>query len=259
MDEANANGSRYSVGRLAELAGVSARTLRYYEDMGLLEPARAENGYRMYGSADVKRLSHVLAMRACGLPLTTIRRLLKNPQSDVREALVSHLRTLCAQEKSLADAVVRTKAAIAAIEGIENMDDEKRFEAIKAQGLKEFEETYGAEARERYGDAVIDATNERIMSLTRDEWDAKDLLEESIKVQLRMALASGDPTGEAASELARMHERWLRIHWGDSYERAAYLNLMRGYLLDPRFKEYYDTAAGAGATEFLVQAVEANA
>ena len=54
---------------------------------------------------------------------------------------------------------------------------------------------------------AADETNERIMSLTRDEWDAKDLLEESIKVQLRMALASGDPTGEAASELARMHER----------------------------------------------------
>ena len=51
------------------------------------------------------------------------------------------------------------------------LDDEKRFEAIKAQGLKEFEETYGAEARERYGDAVIDETNERIMSLTRDEWE----------------------------------------------------------------------------------------
>lgn len=258
MDKPDTSGRHYNVGRLAQMAGVSARTLRHYEDLGLLEPARAENGYRTYGPRDVRRLSQILAMRACGLPLTTIRRLLGDSRADLRDALVSHLRTLRAQERSLADAMARTEAAIAAIEGIENMDDEKKFAALKAQGLKEFEDAYGAEARERYGDAAIDAANERIMSLTRDEWNAKDLLEEAIKVQLRMAMASGDPEGDEAAELAHMHERWMRIHWGEAYDREAHLALVRGYLCDPRFKDYYDTAAGDGGAEFLVRAMEAN-
>ena len=154
--------------------------------------------------------------------------------------------------------MARTEAAIATIEGIENMDDEKRFEALKAQGLREFEGTYGAEARKRYGDAAIDAANERIMSLTRDEWDAKNLLEELIKVQLRLAMASGDPAGAEAAELAHLHERWMRIHWGEAYDRAAHLELVRGYLRDPRFRDYYDAAAGDGGAEFLVRAMEAN-
>ena len=117
---------------------------------------------------------------------------------------------------------------------------------------------YGTEARERYGDAVIDAANGRIMSLTRDEWDAKDLLEELIKVQLRLAMASGNPKGDEAAELARLHERWMRIHWGEAYDRETHLALVRGYLRDPRFKDYYDAAAGEGGAEFFVGAMEAN-
>lgn len=62
------------------------------------------------------------------------------------------------------------------------MTTEDSFEAMNREGLQQFEETYGTEARERYGNDAIDASNERMMNLTRDEWDAKELLEEAIKV-----------------------------------------------------------------------------
>ena len=138
------------------------------------------------------------------------------------------------------------------------MEAESTFDMLKAEELARFEETYGKEARERYGDDAVEATNERLMSLTRDEWDAKELLEESIKAQLCVAMEDGDATGEAAAELARMHARWIRIYWGDGYSREAHLGLARGYLADQRFRDYYDGASGEGATEFLVKALEAN-
>lgn len=248
----------YTVGQLAKLAGVSTRTLRHYEDQGLLAPARTAAGYRVYRASDAKRLAQILSMKACGLPLTTIRRLLDGSETDVHAALTTHLATLRAQGDSLHEAIARTEAAIAAIERINDMSEKDAFDALKQQGLKDFEETYGTEARQRYGDDVIDAANERMMALTRDEWDAKELLEESIKVQLRLAMASGDPAGEESAELARMHARWIRIHWGEGYNREAHLGLARGYLADQRFVDYYDSACGEGATEFLVQALEAN-
>ena len=71
-------------------------------------------------------------------------------------------------------------------------------------------------------------------------------------------MASGDPKGDEAAELARMHERWIRIHWGEAYDRETHLALVRGYLDDPRFRDYYDAAAGDGGTELLVRALEAN-
>lgn len=248
----------YTVGELAKLAGVSARTLRHYEDKGLLRPSRDANGYRVYRTRDAKRLAQVLSMRACGLPLVTIRRLFDDPVADVHAALLAHLSNLRAQEKSLDDAIARTERAIAAIEGMEGMNENDAFAAMKEEGLRQFEETYGQEARERYGDDAIEAANARMMALTRDEWDAKELLEEAIKVQLRLAMATGGPQGEAAAELARMHEKWIRIHWGSGYTREAHRGLARGYLADARFRDYYDSACGDGATDFLVAALEAN-
>ena len=127
------------------------------------------------------------------------------------------------------------------------MTTEDSFEAMNREGLQQFEETYGTEARERYGNDAIDASNERMMNLTRDEWDAKELLEEAIKVQLRLARATDDPSSR----------RWITVHWCPGFDTATYLALAHGYLADPRFTKYYDDAAGVGATEFLVQAVEA--
>ena len=132
------------------------------------------------------------------------------------------------------------------------------YDAFRNGGLEKHEATYGAEARERYGDEAVDATNERLKGLSRDEWEAKDLLEESIKVQLRIAMASGDVHGDAAAELARMHARWITMHWGGGYSREGHLGLALGYLADQRFRDYYDGACGAGATEFLVEALQAN-
>ena len=274
-----------TIGQLAEASGVSVRTLRFYEEKGFLNPARTESGYRLYSERDERRLAQVMAMRSCGLPLATIGQLLgsasasgsgkptssskggrretgdasasaQEPEADLRAALLDHLRSLRKQGASLDAAVQRTQAALNAIERIHGMKTKDAFEELKREGLESFEREYGQEARARYGADAIEQSSARMMALTRDEWDAKELLEESIKVQLRLAMATGDPAGEESRELARMHERWIAIHWGPSYAEEAYLGLVRGYLADPRFVSYYDTAAGQGATEFLVRAVE---
>ena len=108
------------------------------------------------------------------------------------------------------------------------MTTEDSFEAMNREGLQQFEETYGTEARERYGNDAIDASNERMMNLTRDEWDAKELLEEAIKVQLRLARATDDPSSPEAAELAAMHRKWITVHWGPGFDTATYLALAHG-------------------------------
>ena len=155
-------------------------------------------------------------------------------------------------------AIERTRAALTTIERMKDMSTKDSFEMMKEQGLRDFENEYGEEARRLYGDDVIEDANARMMALTKDEWDAKELLEESIKVQLRLAMATGDPVGDAAQELVRMHRRWIGIHWGRAPESDQYLGLAQGYLADPRFVSYYDSAAGEGATEFLVEAIRAS-
>ena len=88
----------YTVKQLATLAGVSVRTLHYYDEIGLLPPARVtQAGYRLYGPAQVDALQSILFYRALGMPLAQIR-----PLAALRgEARVAALRALSQVEREL--------------------------------------------------------------------------------------------------------------------------------------------------------------
>ncbi len=250
------SGRAYTVGELAEMAGVSTRMLRHYDEEGLLSPRRLPNGYRSYTEGDVKRLAGILAMRSCGLSYAEIKAIVSGEGSP-SSVLSSHLSDLRTQERELHEAIDRTKAAIARIERIEAMEAEKAFENLKNQAVKESEEAFGKEARERYGDDVVDKTNDRLLGLSCEEWNEKDDLEKAVLRQLIRAMESGAVDSPEAVELVRMHRRWVGIHWGCDPEPEAYNGLAMGYLADERFMRYYDDACGSGATEFLVGAIQA--
>ena len=140
-----------------------------------------------------------------------------------------------------------------------SLDEAVSFMGAMLPTLGRWKDPYEAEARERYGDEAVDASHKKLDGMTPDEWSARNLLEESIKVQLRLAMASGSATSEDSAELARMHARWIRMHWGDgTYSREAHLGLAQGYLADERFVAYYDKACGEGACAFLVEVLKAN-
>lgn len=72
----------YSIQALSRLSGVTTRTLRWYDQIGLLKPARvAETGYRYYGPVEVDRLRDILYYRALGVELSRIKECLDDPPS----------------------------------------------------------------------------------------------------------------------------------------------------------------------------------
>ena len=165
---------------------------------------------------------------------------------------------LRARQKELETLVGTVEKTIASLEGRCTMTDEERFEGMKARAIAENEERYGAEVRQAYGDAAMDAANERMAGMSQEEWNDAKALEAAILDQLAAAKETGDPTGEAARELCSMHARWLQMHWGEgAYSPAAHAALAEGYVADPRFTAYYDEAAGEGATAFLRDALVA--
>ena len=85
----------YSIQQLARLSGVSARTLRWYDQIDLLKPRRvAENGYRYYGGKEVDRLQDILYYRALGIKLEQIKKCLNDPSFDRLTALYNHLKAI---------------------------------------------------------------------------------------------------------------------------------------------------------------------
>ena len=92
----------YSIHELSRLSGVSTRTLRWYDEIGLLKPGRvAESGYRYYGPAQVDRLQDILLYRALGVELARIRACLDAPSFDRLAALRQHLAALREQKARL--------------------------------------------------------------------------------------------------------------------------------------------------------------
>ncbi len=248
----------YTVGQLAKLAGVTVRALHHYEDEGLLHPTRTANGYRRYGADDVARLQQILLLRSCGLALGDIRAALADPTFNFHDALTGHLVTLRTQQKELETLVGTVEKTIASLEGRCTMTDAERFEGMKARVIAENEAAFGAEARAAYGNAAVDAANERMASLTEEEWNDAEALGAAILEQLKAARSTGDAEGAEACELCAMHARWLQMHWGaGAYSPEAHAALAEGYVADPRFTAYYDNAAGEGATAFLRDALVA--
>lgn len=256
---APATASRYSVSQLAKAAGLSVRTLRYYDEIGLLVPQRAANGYRSYGPEEVHRLQHILLLRSCGLPLADIAEALATPTFDLESHLRGHLLALRRQATELAQTIQVTQQALNGLEEFKTMNDEQRFEKLKQEAVERFEEEYGEESRALYGDEVIDEANERMRSMSKLAWNAKEELEQRIKEVLIAAMATGDPASPEARMCAEMHAQWIRVHWGEgAYTPEAHRALADGYLADPRFIAYYDDACGEGATQFLRDAIHAN-
>ena len=147
----------YSIQALSRLSGVTTRTLRWYDEIGLLKPSRvAESGYRYYGPAEVDRLQDILYYRALGVELARIKRCLDDPSFDRLAALRSHLTALEAERARLEGLIRSVRQTIGAEERKEIMDDKQKFEAFKQRVVDWHQETYGAEARGRYGDAGVD-------------------------------------------------------------------------------------------------------
>ena len=246
----------YSIRELSDLSGVTTRALRWYDKIGLLKPGRvAENGYRWYGPAQVDRLQDILYYRALGVELAQIKACLDDPSFDRLAALRSHLAAL-EQERERLDGLIRSvKKTILTQERKAVMDDQEKFEALKRRALVWHEETYGREAREKYGNRMVDAAQAAVRDLTQEQYRAWKELEEEIRRRLEEAVRSGaSPEGPEGREITRLHRRWLTVA-GNPFGPDQHRGMARLYLDDQRFTAYYDREV-PGCARFLWEAVE---
>ena len=242
----------YTVKKLATISGVSARTLRYYDEIGLLVPKRvSSSGYRIYGKDEVDRLQQILFYREMGLSLEDIGEILSSPDFDREKALRDHLLTLLQEKERIELLISNVEATIQAMKGEISMADENKFKGFKKQLIEENEAKYGKEARAKYGDDAVDKSNARIMGLSREKWDEKESLDGKIAALLKDAADGKD----VSRELFEAHKAWLSLFWGEgAYSPAAHIVLAETYVSDERFRAYYDGIVPNGA-EILKNAI----
>jgi DNA-binding transcriptional MerR regulator len=245
----------YSINQLAKLAGITTRTLRYYDEIGLLPPQRiSTNGYRVYGQKEVDLLQQIMFYRELGVQLEEIKKIIWAKDYDRTAALLEHLSALKAKKAQIELLINNVEKTIAASKGEIKMTDKEKFEGFKQKLIEDNEKKFGKEVREKYGDAAVDASNAKLMGLTTEQYEKVQELSQQINETLKEAYRQGDPSSELAQHACALHKEWLCFFWKD-YSKEAHLGLAQTYVDDPRFKAYYD-AIEEGCAEFLRDALQ---
>lgn len=240
-------GREWSIQDIARLAGTTSRTLRHYDDVGLLPPSRiAHNGYRHYDEAALVRLQRILLLRELGLGLPQIAEVLDpvNARQSEESALETHLELLREEQNRLARQIASVENTINALRGGEELMAENMFDGFDHTRYKEeVEQRWGRKTyadSDRWWRGMTDAERadwqQRVSDLGRD-WTA--------------AAESGiDPASAEAQDIARRHVEWLTgipgtpaaVPGGDV--KAYVIGLGEMYVADPRFGANYATSAG---------------
>ncbi len=245
----------WTVGQVADLVGVTVRTLHHYDEIGLLKPSeRSSAGYRLYTEADLARLQQVVVYRRLELPLDEIATLLRG---DADAA--AHLRR---QRDVVIHRLDELHGLVSAIDRALERTMEHR--PATPEDLKElfgdaFDDGYQQEAQERWGETEQwQQSRSRTASYTPADWRDVKAEMDAVNAAFVAALASGEPpTGAAAMDAAEQHRR----HIDERFYAVSY-DFHRGladmYVADPRFtKTYEDLAPGLAA--YVHDAIHANA
>jgi DNA-binding transcriptional MerR regulator len=244
----------YTVQKLGNMAGVSTRTLRYYDEIGILKPARINSsGYRIYGQKEVDRLQQIMLYREMGVNLDTIHELLSSEAFDETAALKEHLKKLLAQRQQLERLIANVEKTIEYKKGSIKMNDKEKFEGFKQKLVNENEEKYGKEIREKYGDEQVNESNRKMLNMTKEQYDEFEKLGQEVQDTLEAAFATGDPAGELGQKTADLHRQWLSYTWGN-YSKEAHAGVAQMYVDDERFTAFYDKKQ-PGLAAFLRDAV----
>lgn len=244
----------YTIQKLSGLAGVSTRTLRYYDEISLLKPARINSsGYRIYGKTEIDRLQQILFYRELNLSLEKIKELISAKSFDRMHALREHREKLLEKRDQIALLITNVDKTIAAMEGRMKISDQEKFEGFKEKMIAENEAKYGEEIRAKYGNVTVDKSNQKFKKMTKEEYDEFEKLGDMVLSTLKEAFATGDPGGELGQKTADLHRQWLCYTWG-SYSKEAHAGLAQMYVDDPRFAAFYDKEEPNGAV-FLRDAI----
>ncbi|MBR5521203.1 MAG: MerR family transcriptional regulator [Oscillospiraceae bacterium] len=245
----------YNIGQLSDIAGISSRTLRYYDEIGLLRPSgKNRSGYRFYTQSEVDILHQIMFYRQSGMALNDIKAIICSQDFDPLNAMEQHKEKLLQQRKELDNLIKNAEKTIKMLKGETMMNNKEKFEAFKAGLVEENERKYGKEIREKYGDEAVNARNQKLLDMSREEYRNLEEVNEALNEALRAAVENGDPSSAIAQKACELHRRWLGFYW-NFYSKEAHLNLCMMYTQDERFKEYYEKIAEGGA-EFLYKAMQ---
>ena len=239
-----------SIQEAARLAGVSVRTLRYYDTVGLLSPQKAENGYRCYSDADLERLQQILFYRVLRFPLKEILRLMQQPDEHRLDALHRQLHLLRQEQKRLGTLIATLEKTIQAKQGGTTMSNEEKFQGFTYEQSR----AYRDEAAATYGEAAMQEAERRQAGKEQALTEGMNRVFFDFEANLQAGLPAADTQNIAVAR--RLHALFCTYVFDCSLD--ALRGIARSYVNDDRFRNNLDRF-GTGVAVYARDAILAYA
>lgn len=239
----------YSINQLATLAGVSVRTLHYYDEIGLLTPDHVkDNGYRYYGEKQLLLLQQILFFKELEMPLSEVKKIMGSTYFDRGMVLKDQKNLLNLKMKRLKKIIHTIDKTLSSMNNNHTINDEELYDAFNDAEMKQYHE----EAKQRWGNTdAYKQSMERVSKMTKAQMDK---LKADGKAHLK-AIADAMPKGishpDVQALIAKSHEG-INFFYDCSLE--MFRNLSNMYVEDPRFKATYENVA-PGLAQFMRDAI----
>jgi DNA-binding transcriptional MerR regulator len=238
----------FTVNEVSKIAGISIRTLQYYDKIGLLPPSGfTDSGYRLYNEDSLERLQTILLFRELEFPLKEIKEIIGNPDFDKEKALSEQIKLLKLRREQI-------DSLISLAEKLKNKEEKiLDFSAFDKTKLKEYE----AEAKERWGKTSafkeFESKNEG-----RSDDENSFIAVGMMEIFKEFGKISGEkPESEEAQKLVKKLQNFITENYYNCTDEILF-GLGQMYVFDERFTENIDKAGGKGTAEFVSKAIGAH-
>ena len=234
------------INEVAKLTGVSARTLQYYDEIGLLIPEKLNNGYRDYSDENLDKLQKILFYRFLKFKLNDIKELLDGDIDSLK--ILEQQRELILKEKEKFEAILHNiEKTIKTYKGEQKMTIEEKFNGFKKEDLNKYED----QAIEKYGEGTIEESKKR-------QSGKEDIVAEKFNSVFRSMAEYRKNNIDIEDEEVQAKVDELYNHMNEyafdcSVEVFSYIG--KGYSQNPEFKSNIDKF-GEGVAEYTSKAIE---
>lgn len=233
------------INEVVKLTGVSARTLQYYDEIGLLIPQKLDNGYRDYTEENLEKLQKILFYRFLKFKLNDIKELLEGDFDNLK--ILEQQRELILREKEKFEVILHNiEKTISNYKGEQTMTIEEKFNGFKKEDLNKYEN----QAVEKYGKDTIEESKKRQSG--REEI----VIEEFNEVFRSMAKFKDENVDvaekEVQSKVEDLYNNMNEYAFDCSIEVFSYIG--KGYVHNPEFKKNIDKF-GEGVAEYTSKAI----
>jgi len=238
-----------TIKKLADIAGISVRTLHYYDEIGLLKPQfRRDNGYRYYGEKEVILLQQIMFFRELGFSLDEIRSFISNPGFDVTEALKQHKKLLIKKDKRLKDLVNNVERTISNMGKQSGMNIKEFYQGFSKKQIEKYRE----EVKLRWGSKTLEESEKRVLDMGREKFIALQAEGGKIFKAIMESMSEGYDS-RYVQDLIVEWRKWLEnFH---HYSDEEVVELGRAYSQHPDFIRFFQQYSD-DLPIFLTRAIE---